>query len=79
MFQVRGEEFDYFHDLIVTQEMVRANARGFQDGSKAEIPSQNILPRVLTLQACPWRQELRSFCFFFQFPFELWNTDFEII
>ncbi|PMD23956.1 acyl-CoA dehydrogenase-like protein [Hyaloscypha hepaticicola] len=32
---VKGEEFDYFHDLIVTQEMVRANARGFQDGNMA--------------------------------------------
>jgi alkylation response protein AidB-like acyl-CoA dehydrogenase len=32
---LRGEEFDYFHDLIVTQEMVRANARGFQDGNMA--------------------------------------------
>ena len=32
---MKGEEFDYFHDLIVTQEMVRANARGFQDGNMA--------------------------------------------
>jgi hypothetical protein len=32
---VTGEEFDYFHDLIVGQEMVRANARGFQDGNMA--------------------------------------------
>lgn len=32
---VKGEEFDYFHDLIVAQEMVRANARGFQDGNMA--------------------------------------------
>ncbi len=32
---VKGEEFDYFHDMIVTQEMVRANARGFQDGNLA--------------------------------------------
>ncbi|KAL2809430.1 acyl-CoA dehydrogenase/oxidase [Aspergillus granulosus] len=32
---VRGEEFDYLHDLIVAQEMVRANARGFQDGNMA--------------------------------------------
>ncbi len=32
---MQGEEFDYFHDLIVTQEMVRANARGFQDGNMA--------------------------------------------
>lgn len=32
---VKGEEFDYFHDMIVGQEMVRANARGFQDGNLA--------------------------------------------
>ncbi|KAF4637632.1 hypothetical protein G7Y89_g462 [Cudoniella acicularis] len=32
---VKGEEFDYFHDLIVGQEMTRANARGFQDGNMA--------------------------------------------
>jgi hypothetical protein len=32
---MKGEEFDYFHDLIATQEMVRANARGFQDGNMA--------------------------------------------
>ncbi|KAK7546621.1 acyl-CoA dehydrogenase [Phyllosticta citricarpa] len=27
---VEGDKFDYFHDLIMTQEMVRNNARGFQ-------------------------------------------------
>lgn len=32
---VEGEEFDYFHDLVVGQELVRANARGFQDGNMA--------------------------------------------
>ncbi|KAF2258527.1 acyl-CoA dehydrogenase family protein [Lojkania enalia] len=32
---VRGEEFDYLHDLVVAQEFVRANARGFQDGNLA--------------------------------------------
>ncbi|KAJ5690794.1 hypothetical protein N7462_005186 [Penicillium macrosclerotiorum] len=32
---VDGKEFDYLHDLIVTQELVRANARGFQDGNMA--------------------------------------------
>ncbi|KAI1159248.1 acyl-CoA dehydrogenase-like protein [Nemania serpens] len=32
---VRGEEFDYFHDLVVSQEGVRAGARGFQDGQLA--------------------------------------------
>jgi hypothetical protein len=34
---VKGEVFDYFHDLIITQEMVRAHARGFQDGNLAEM------------------------------------------
>lgn len=32
---VDGKEFDYFHDLVVTQELVRTNARGFQDGNMA--------------------------------------------
>ncbi|KAI1308299.1 acyl-CoA dehydrogenase-like protein [Xylaria venustula] len=32
---VKGEEFDYFHDMILTQEGSRANARGFQDGQLA--------------------------------------------
>lgn len=32
---VKPEEFDYFHDLIVGQELVRSNARGFQDGNMA--------------------------------------------
>lgn len=32
---VKPEEFDYFHDLIVAQELSRANARGFQDGNMA--------------------------------------------
>ncbi|KIM95696.1 hypothetical protein OIDMADRAFT_133513 [Oidiodendron maius Zn] len=30
---VKGEEFDYFHDLIVVQEMARIGYRGFQDGN----------------------------------------------
>jgi len=30
---VKGEEFDYFHDLISAQELSRAVARGFQDGN----------------------------------------------
>ncbi|KAK3726089.1 hypothetical protein LTR37_000237 [Vermiconidia calcicola] len=30
-----GKEFDYFSDLIISQELVRANARGFQDGNMA--------------------------------------------
>lgn len=32
---VDGKDFDYFHDLIVAQELSRANARGFQDGNMA--------------------------------------------
>jgi alkylation response protein AidB-like acyl-CoA dehydrogenase len=32
---VKPEEFDYFHDLIVAQEISRTNARGFQDGNLA--------------------------------------------
>jgi hypothetical protein len=32
---VDGKDFDYLHDMIVTQELVRANARGFQDGNMA--------------------------------------------
>jgi hypothetical protein len=32
---VKGEEFDYFHDLIVGQELARAMARGFADGNMA--------------------------------------------
>lgn len=30
---LKGEEFDCFHDLVVTQELVRATARGFWDGN----------------------------------------------
>lgn len=30
-----GKEFDYFADLIINQEIVRHNARGFQDGNMA--------------------------------------------
>lgn len=32
---IDGKEFDYLHDLIISQEFVRANARGFQDGNMA--------------------------------------------
>jgi alkylation response protein AidB-like acyl-CoA dehydrogenase len=32
---VKGEEFDYFHDLVVTQEASRTGARGFMDGNMA--------------------------------------------
>jgi len=32
---VDGKEFDYFHDLVMAQEMARPGARGFQDGNMA--------------------------------------------
>jgi hypothetical protein len=32
---VKGEEFDYFHDMIVAQEFARTMTRGFQDGNMA--------------------------------------------
>lgn len=32
---IEAKDFDYFCDLIVTQELARANARGFQDGNMA--------------------------------------------
>lgn len=32
---LKGEDFDYFHDLIISQEFARVNARGFQDGNMA--------------------------------------------
>lgn len=32
---VDGKDYDYFHDLIVSQEICRANMRGFQDGNMA--------------------------------------------
>lgn len=32
---MKGDDFDAFHDLVVAQEIARANARGFQDGNVA--------------------------------------------
>lgn len=32
---VEGEKFDYFHDLVMGQELTRHNSRGFQDGNMA--------------------------------------------
>lgn len=30
---VKGEDFDYLHDLVQAQEFARSNSRGFQDGN----------------------------------------------
>lgn len=32
---VDGKDFDYFHDLVASQELTRHNQRGFQDGNMA--------------------------------------------
>lgn len=32
---VDGKEYDYFHDLIICQELARVSQRGFQDGNMA--------------------------------------------
>lgn len=32
---LKGEEFDYFHDMITCQELARMGQRGFQDGNLA--------------------------------------------
>ena len=32
---IKGEEFNYFHDLITCQELARVLSRGFQDGNMA--------------------------------------------
>jgi predicted heme/steroid binding protein len=32
---VDGKEFDYFHDMIMSQEQIRPMCRGFQDGNMA--------------------------------------------
>ncbi|KAF2814182.1 acyl-CoA dehydrogenase family protein [Mytilinidion resinicola] len=42
---VKGEEFDYLHDLIQAQEFNRVNARGFQDGNMAGMAIS--LPAIL--------------------------------
>jgi hypothetical protein len=35
---MKGEDFDYLHELVVTQELARMGARGYQDGvSKSKV------------------------------------------
>jgi hypothetical protein len=38
---VDGKEFDYFHDMICSQEGVRGANRGFQDGNSFLLVSLN--------------------------------------
>ena len=32
-----GKKFDYFHELVVTQELVRCGARGYSDGLQGSV------------------------------------------
>jgi hypothetical protein len=57
---VKGEEFDYFHDLIVVQEMARSGYRGFQDGVSSLRPI--ILMQVLTHDRKSWGHGHRPNC-----------------
>jgi len=59
---VKGEEFDYFHDLIVNQQLVRANARGFQDGNLAGMTiSLSVVLRYAKDEA--WKKKIADECF----------------
>lgn len=52
---VKPEEYNYFHEMIVVQEMVRESARGFQDGNMAGMVIG--LPAVMNYGQTP---ELRN-------------------
>jgi alkylation response protein AidB-like acyl-CoA dehydrogenase len=59
---VKGEEFDYFHDMILGQEMVRANARGFQDGNMAGMTiSLTAVLQFANNEA--WKNKIAAECF----------------
>jgi len=53
---VDGKEFDYFHDLVMSQEGVRAAARGFQDGSLAGM----VIGLTCILNFCDKNPELKK-------------------
>ncbi|TXT15703.1 hypothetical protein VHUM_00206 [Vanrija humicola] len=53
---VKGEEFDYFHELIITQEMVRGGARGYADGLNGGMVIG--LPPVLNFAKEPLRTKV---------------------
>ena len=59
---VRGEEFDYFHELVIVQELVRVSARGFQDGNMAGMVIA--LPAVLNhANSASLRKRVAEECF----------------
>lgn len=40
---VKPEEFDYFHELIITQEATRCGARGYGDGEPILLPASLVM------------------------------------
>ncbi|ODO03361.1 acyl-CoA dehydrogenase [Cryptococcus wingfieldii CBS 7118] len=52
----KGEEFDYFHELIITQELARTGARGYADGLNAGMVIG--LPPVLNFGQEPLRSKV---------------------
>lgn len=53
---VKGEEYDYFHELIVTQEITRSMARGYGDGLNSGMVIG--LPPVLNFAKEPLRSKV---------------------
>ena len=53
---VKGEEFDYFHELVLNQELVRIAARGVADGLQAGMVIG--LPPVMNFGPEPLRSKV---------------------
>lgn len=59
---VKGEEFDYFHDSIVAQELSRTNSRAFQDGNMAGMTiSLTAVLQFANNEA--WKNKIAGECF----------------
>jgi hypothetical protein len=48
---LRGEDFDYFHELIINQEFARMGYRGYQDGFQAGMASVFPSPRQIVFRS----------------------------
>ncbi|KAL7422285.1 hypothetical protein Q5752_002931 [Cryptotrichosporon argae] len=53
---IKGEEFDYFHELVITQELARSGGRGYADGFNAGMVIG--LPPVLNFAKEPLRSKV---------------------
>jgi hypothetical protein len=58
---MKGEDFDYFHDLVTIQEMSRINARGFSDGNLGGLVISLTAIRNW-LQNVPLREKVTAAC-----------------